>query len=184
MSYSVPQTFARRLREFDPNLRVRWSNRTHTFHIESKVGRAAEIFALPHNDGAVRLRDGYQLVCEVTAGTQMWCHQQVTADGDVCGYPLPVPMMEFREVVCPMCRARGRDGRHVYGYFGWGEQLLDHLKLIDPRNKWRWTLRAEADLTNQRLQESRERDTLNQLTSVALEERFRTTGVSQVYLSK
>lgn len=183
MSYQVPEGFAQRLKRFDPNLRVRWSNRTHTFHIESKVGRAASIFALPHDDGAVRLRDGYQLVCEVTAGTRMWCHQQIAANGDICGHPLPVPMMEFREVKCEKCRKQGMDGRYTYGYFGWTDRLLDHLRMIDPRNSWRTGIRSGNDAANRALEAARERDTLNEITSVALENRDRMTGLTRTYLN-
>jgi len=183
MSYTAPATFTERLRHFDPNLRVRWSNRTHTFHIESKVGRAAEIFALPHDDGAIRRRDGYQLVCEVTAGSRMWCHQQVDEQGTMCGAPLTVPMMEFREVRCAKCRKLGFDGRYVYGYFGWTERLLDHLRWIDPRNTWRDTVVSGNDRANHAADAERERDTLNALTANALEFRAAMTGLTSVYLN-
>lgn len=183
MSYQVPAEFLQRLKSFNPNLRIRWSNRTHTFHIESKIGRAAEIFALPHHDGQIRRRDGYQLVCEVTAGTRMWCHQRLAAEGETCGAPLAVPMMEFREVRCERCRKAGMDGRYVYGYFGWTDRLLDHLRLIDPRNSWRDGIVRGTDGANAARSAGLERDTLNQLTSVALDHRDLMTGLSRVYLN-
>jgi hypothetical protein len=61
----APEWFLKELADFDSQLRVRWSVRTETFHLERRVTRSLHpgtIRCNDYHDDTIRARDGYILV--------------------------------------------------------------------------------------------------------------------------
>ena len=67
----APDWFLRELKAFDEDLRVRWSPRTETFHLERRVTRGLHPGTI-RNDGwhddYIRAQDGYILVGTIRPG--------------------------------------------------------------------------------------------------------------------
>lgn len=170
----VPQEFASRLdREFEGRLRIRWSRARGEWQVEQKVGRAAlpPIRVTEVDDDAIRARDGYSYVLSVRPGTSMPCPD--------CGTTLPVPALQFKEVVCTRCQLRDKHGKHPAGYFPLSDLLIDHLKKIAPERADRRRLR-EMDARNAALLQQRERDIRNAGEAGVKEHWNRIAGIESV----
>jgi hypothetical protein len=121
----APAWFVERLQsEFAGRFRIRWSVKSHEWHIEQKVGRAIippiHIGAL--DDDRIRAADGYDHVLTVRPGDRMPCKNTK------CMADVPVPTFKFAEVRCPDCRTV----HDVTGYFPLNDMLLEWLRRIDP----------------------------------------------------
>ncbi|HCV42682.1 MAG TPA: hypothetical protein DGH68_04295 [Bacteroidetes bacterium] len=67
----APKWFLNELRVFDPDLRVRWSRRTETFHLERRVTRSLHPGTIRNDqwhDDYIRAQDGYVLVGIIRPG--------------------------------------------------------------------------------------------------------------------
>ena len=160
---NAPQAFVDRLeREFRGRLRIRYSQREQEWHIEQRVGRAAmpERYISLHDDDAIRARDGYILVMNVTTGDRMPC--------PTCGMELKVPPFETVDVKCPFCELKGKQTHVVAGFYPLeGDALIQHLRHIDPERGASLELAADADRRNNARTASRERDALDASYGVA-----------------
>lgn len=143
----IPDSFAKRLEAaFRGRLRLRWSFDRACWLIEQQVGRAALPARRfdPKDDDCIREADGYALVMEIRRGDRMPCQ--------TCGAELKVPIFEFALTTCARCRARGKDGKKVAGFFDLDDRLLDQLRLIDPERvgpvQMRRRLTQELDQEN------------------------------------
>lgn len=170
----APDEFTRRLREqSDGELRIRWSNARQEWHIEQRVGRAilepSPVSAI--DDDYIRATEGYVLVMAVRNGDRMPCPD--------CGLELKVPHLRFAEILCPMCKHQGKDGRHVAGFFPLGDALLQHLRKLDPKRDWRKGEKEALDRRNKQLVASREQDYSNYITAVGLEHARQLMGIGQ-----
>lgn len=148
---NAPTEFVEQLeRTFDGRLRIRWSEREHNFQVEQKVGRAvvAPIFIDPTRDDLIRARDGFHPVMSVQPGDRMPC--------PVCNYTLRVPVMDTHDIRCGYCATRGRTTRVVAGYWPLDDNLITHLRKIDPLRDASTELRDEADRHNRVLLKSQE----------------------------
>lgn len=68
---TAPQWFLDELRAFDPDLRLRWSIRTHSWALERQVRRGLHPGTTkgdPFSDDYIRARDGYILVGTIPFG--------------------------------------------------------------------------------------------------------------------
>jgi hypothetical protein len=155
----IPDSFASRLKDEFPNLRIRFSEKRQAFQIEQQIGRGClpPIHIDPHNDDLIRAKDGYWKVCEVRPGTTMPCEQ--------CGSTLQVPPLKFKEVTCAKCVRDGFDGRVVAGYFPLSEILLEHLRFLNPLTGGIERNAEMVDRHNKQLLASRERDVQNTVES-------------------
>lgn len=151
----APTTFVNRLREVNPDLRIRYSYKRDCWQIEQKVGRGAlpPIHIDPYDDNLIRAKDGYWLVCEVRLGTKMPCPD--------CGKTIKVAALQFKESRCEYCISLGRDGRHTAGYFPLEEILLEHLRFLNPLTGGIERNAKMVDEFNKKLLETRERDMAN-----------------------
>lgn len=138
----APESFVRRLRDtFYGELRIRWSIRDQVWLIEQKVGRGA----LPTrrireiDDELIQLRDGYARVMAVARGTNAPC-------SGGCGADLKLDIRAMTEVVCYRCKLKGKKEGFVGGFFPLDDQLIEHLKMMDPtRSDQLRRVRAESD---------------------------------------
>ncbi len=175
-----PEQFVRDLeRNFHGRMRIRWSNQKHEWVIEEKVARGLlpDEYTAADNDNAIRLRDGYGLVCSVKTGDRMPCPR--------CKLELKVPVHEFAEVRCPFCAHQGRSESIVAGYFDLNDRLIQHLRRISAEYTWRDEILDEVKTSEIKQQESQERDLDNIGEAVASEGYNRMNEVLQVgYTSK
>lgn len=113
-------------RDFGGRLRLRWSPSRGEWHIEQRTGRGKILprYVSERDDELIRARDGYDFVMAIRPGDRMPC--------PVDGATMKVPVMEFREALCPTCRRAGRDGRFRASFWPLSESLLTHLRRIDP----------------------------------------------------
>ncbi len=122
----IPEWFRDQLdREFGGRLRIRWSVLRRAFHIEERVARPR---ALPFrideaDDRTLRVRDGYDLFCEVARGDRLPCPE--------CGQEVKVAPLAFAEASCGRCRARNKEGRWTFGFFPLNDTLLQYLRSCD-----------------------------------------------------
>lgn len=133
--YVVPDDFRRRLQTEFPGYRVRWSLKESCWHIEQPVGGGA----LPplridaYDDSLIRAADGYWLVMKFQPGDRMPCPSLIQKEPrQECTFSLKVPHRQAKEVVCPSCRAKGRDGRTIAAFWPFDEILLETLRHSDP----------------------------------------------------
>jgi hypothetical protein len=141
----APKEFIDRLKNtFYGELRVRWSIRDHMWLIEQKVGRAA----LPTrrireiDDELIQLKDGYARVMAVARGSVVPCSMK-------CGADLKLKIRETVEVVCDRCKLKGKKNGFIGGYFPLDDQLIEHLKMMDPtRSDQLRRVRAETEYAN------------------------------------
>lgn len=156
----IPTQFSDEMADrFHNRFRLRWSDKSHVFHLEQKVmtGQVMEPPIDPetnewdaYDDGFIRARDGYFYILTVTVGDRMRCPIDNTT--------LKVPTFHTGEVVCDTCRAHNRDGRYAAGFFPLNHVLLDHISDIDPMNGG--PLRARARMRAKQItrQERENRD--------------------------
>lgn len=120
-------------------LRVRWSSREGTWHIEQKLEQGARqlwpSMVMPRtwqteiNDNFVRRRDGYTFVCRVTRGDRFPC--------PACGGEMTVPVGSLGIISCDACQKAGKLVRLLGGYWDLGgEGLIDALKSMDPDGRY------------------------------------------------
>lgn len=134
---------ARLEREFDNQIRMRWSNQRGEWQVEYKVarGQVPNVYVSEWDDRLIRARDGYGYLMSVREGDRMPC--------PTCGSTLKVPLFEVAEVRCDYCVYNGRDGRHTACYFPLeGDSFLYHLRKLDPIRGWRDKIAAEVDANN------------------------------------
>jgi hypothetical protein len=152
----APKDFTRRLDEvFAGRLRIRWSLRNGEWHIEQKVGRAAHppYRIAEEDDSLIRARDGYAFVMAIRPGDRMPC--------PIDGLTLKVPVLHTAEVRCDYCRMKGREGRFKAAYYPLGENLIDHLKRIDPERNGHRELVDASDHANKVMLAAKERELSN-----------------------
>ena len=133
--YVVPDIFRQRLQSEFPGYRVRWSLKESCWQIEQPVGGGAlpPLRIDPADDSLIRARDGYWLVMKFQPGDRMACPQLIQKEPrQECSYSIRVPHRRAAEVACPICRAKGRDGRTIAAYWPFDETLLEQLRLSDP----------------------------------------------------
>jgi hypothetical protein len=162
-------------REFDKQIRIRWSNRNNEWLIEQKVNNANQLgyrFDDTWDDDSTRLRDGYALICSITPGDRKRC--------PACGITLDIPVFRFKEVKCDYCSLKGRDARFIAGHFPLGDMLLDHLRKLDPARGWRDSLVKAIDIKNAKREEQTERDLENVTQGVIGDNYGYMTGRPQV----
>ncbi len=158
---TIPTNFENRLtRLFDGRLRIRWSVRAREWRIEQKVGRAIvpPIRIEEDRDDLICARDGYDYVLSVRSGDRMPCPSCEWTE-------LPVPVKEFRDIRCPYCASKGKQGRTVAGYFPLDDSLITHLQMLDPLRGASKELVAAADRRNEALMASAERKLSNTVTA-------------------
>lgn len=160
-------------RAFEGRVRVRWSKKTHEWHFEQKVGRAAlpTIHISEIDDDRIRERDGYVYIFAVRPGTSMPC--------PVCNHTLAVPALKFAEVSCGVCAIQGKNTAQLAAYFPLGDLLIDHLRMIAPERSSRRRL-EEMDRRNAQRNESKRRDAQNYGDSALLDRWNRIVGIEQV----
>lgn len=158
-----PKTFVDKLRREFPDLHIRWSRKTHTWHVEQQVGRGclAPFRMNDADDRYIRAQLGRWLVCQVTPGDRIPCPE--------CFLPLSVPHLRFKEVKCENCIRQGRDGRVTAGYFPLGTALLEHLRETDPRRDAIAKMAAKADKANALLMEAQARERHNEIEAITLD---------------
>jgi hypothetical protein len=186
--YRVPESTTRRINdEFSRRIRVRWSDRTRTFHVEGRSHRGLTDFPMPPGldkaqearvldmfyDDFLRARDGYQLIMEVQPGRRMKCPR------NGCHVTLQVPLNKTAEVPCWYCKSIGYDGRYIATYFDLeSDTFIERLRYLDPERAWR----EKAKTTEQRNAErtaAMEQDALNFIGSVNRDEYARFAGIPQ-----
>lgn len=154
---TIPTAFAERLkRAFGGRLRIRWSVRDREYRVEQRVGRAvtAPIRIDDDRDDLICARDGFDYVLSVRSGDRMPC--------PTCEWTeLKVPIREFRDIRCPYCATKGKQGRTVAGYFPLDDSLITHLQMIDPLRGASKELADAADRRNAAKLASEERHLSN-----------------------
>lgn len=184
--YRVPESTARRIKdEFRDRMRIRWSDRTKTFHVEGRSHRGLTDFPIPtglnsaqiakvfdtHYDDLVRAKDGYQLIMEIQPGRRMKCPREG------CHITLQVPLNKTAEVPCWYCKSLKLDGRYVATYFDLeSPALIERLRYLDPERTWR-TQGKTTEQRNDALTASKEQDALNFIGSVNRDEYARFSGI-------
>ena len=155
---NVPAQFQTRLlRDFSGRLRIRWSDQTHQFQLEEKVGRASmPAHSKSPDDNKIRATEGYALVLTVAPGDREPCK--------TCGTTVKLPVFDFAETKCRTCGALTRSC-----YWPLTDMLLEHLRKIDPLRDGPSRARDEADKATATNTHRRERDLSNTLESIAKE---------------
>lgn len=171
----APQQFVDRLeREFRGRLRIRYSHKEHSWEIEQRVGRAIQPdrYIPLNDDDAIRARDGYLHVMSVRTGDRMPCPR--------CRMELKVPFNQTVDINCGFCELKGKQTHIVAGYYTLdGDDLIQHLRRIDPERGASVELARDADRRNQALEASHERAALD--ASYGVTQDFnRLYGIQQV----
>ena len=153
LKMDAPKSFTDRLeREFNGRYRIRWSNVRNEWLIEEKLARGVlgSFSAEERNDVFIRMRDGYGLVCTVRTGDRMPCSK--------CKSELKVSVKEFAEVVCGYCQQQGRSSSIVAGFFPLNDDLIYHLRRINPDTPWHETLLSEVKEQNKQREKQIDRE--------------------------
>lgn len=157
----TPETFQHELDvRFGEGYRLRWSAKHETWCIEQHTGRGA--FETPYgsyDDSALRVRDGYSLVCEVSPRPWVECPE--------CHFHLPLTFGKFKEVRCGYCESRGHKEVFYAGYFPLCEKLLLHLERTAPKRGDAW--KHEMDAANVATRREKWRDYSNHQDAVLRE---------------
>jgi hypothetical protein len=185
--YSVPERTKRRIKdEFRDRIRIRWSDRSRTFHVEGKSHRGFTDFPMPPglngkqiaklldvcHDDIVRAKEGYQLIMEIQPGARMKCPREG------CPMTLQVPINRTAEVACGYCKSLRLDGRTIATYFDLeSESLIERLRYLDPERTWRAQARKGTDERNAALTAQREQDALNHIEAVNRDEYASFAGI-------
>lgn len=152
----APREFLKRLEsEFRGRYRLRWSNQRGEWLIEEKLQRGEfGSFSLDEeSDVFIRMRDGYGLVCTIRTGDRMPCPR--------CRTTLPVPVKEFAEVVCGFCKQQGRKATTIAGFFPLNDDLIYHLRRINPDMPWHETQLMEVNTANAQREKELDREVDN-----------------------
>jgi hypothetical protein len=188
--YRVPESTTRRLRnEFRDRIRIRWSDRSRTFHVEGKSHRGFTDLPIPAGltaaqerkfldiywDDLTRARDGYQLIMEIQPGARMKCPREG------CHVTLKVPINRTAEVACEYCKSLKLDGRTIATYYDLeSEALIERLRYLDPERAWRdESLRKGMERRNAKVTQDREDDALNFIGAVNRDEYRNFAGIQQ-----
>lgn len=158
----APDRFTHRLHSlFDGRLRIRWSNKRQQWHLEYKVARAVvpKFYIGTEDDQAIRGRDGYAFLMEITRGDTAPCPK--------CGLDLKVPFGVSNEVTCPSCKVQGRDGRYPMCYFPLdGDALIQRLIELDPLRNYRDSVMKKADAANKAAMDEKEKKFKNDMEAI------------------
>lgn len=171
---NIPTEFSARLQSaFNGRLRLRWSEAKHEFHLEQRVGRAlSNIPIVNRDDERIRARDGYLFILAIQPGTRMGCYR--------CSTTLNVPVHEFREIACPMCRLSGREYKIPAGYFPLTDTLIDYLKTLDPMRGASAEQRAKVDAANERILLDQRKRLVNDTSDAFSQDFSRIAGIPSV----
>lgn len=175
----IPEQFQERLQDvFNGRLRARWSHKTQSVHIEQKVGRMIELgrYVPSTDDVAIRQRDGYHYVLEVQPGDRMPC--------PTCKQTVNVPAFQFRAVECTWCKLMGKEHRIVAAYYPLGENLIEHLKRIDPLMGASKQLRLEVNKGNEWLLQQQQRHLSNVVEDAGKDQFEKIAGIQSVGYTK
>lgn len=171
---NVPVEFSARLESaFQGRLRLRWSDAKQEFHLEQRVGRAlSNLPIVNRDDERIRARDGYLFVLAIQPSTRAGCPR--------CSTTVQVPIREFREVACPMCRLSGREYKFSAAHFPLDDELINYLKQLDPTRGASAEQRTRVDAANERML-AQQRDKFLNSTSDAFRDDFtRIAGIPSV----
>lgn len=176
----VPTWFRGQLSaESDNRLRLRFSHKRGLWQIEAKRHRAKNMDRplSPFDDEAIRERDGYDLVLEVAPGRKIVCPNEFKVEGKVvrCGHKMVVPVHQWKEATCGRCR-----GRLTAPYFPLGEDLLAHLRYIDPDRDGILRVFADVDKAEANRLETLRRTRHNVAEAIFSEERRRVLEIPMV----
>lgn len=127
-------------REFQGDMRIRWSDARQAYLLESKAGRGiwdTDVASQDYrrHDEAIALRDGYKFFMELRLGTRTPCHG--------CRATLRIPAFEPVQAICPRCQYQ-----HAIAFFPLGDSLLDHLRRLNPKGSYRANIKKEQDRAN------------------------------------
>jgi len=171
----APSAFVSRLdREFGGRLRIRWSDQREEWHIEQKVGNAVvpAFHVSDFDDEAIRARDGYGFVMAIREGTRMPCPR--------CGSTLAVPALHTAETRCDSCKRMGYGHVYAAAYFPLeGDALIQYLRRLDPLLGHRDEITRDQDEARRRIEASRERHCMNEITAATAENYRRIAGIPQ-----
>lgn len=164
-------------REFKGRLRIRWSAERGEWQIEQKVRRGMLEGFKPNSrrgwdeshDRYVQHRDGVVHIMSVRTGDRMACPK--------CESTLKVPFRETHMITCPLCKMRGKPHHFPAVYMSLGDDLINHLKSIDPENPISETLVEDLDRQNQALALQQERDALRRGEAAAHYDYDRIVGI-------
>lgn len=180
---NAPESFVERLEStFRGRLRIRWSTQFREWRIEQKVGRGLFPGFKPKKlgwdesvDKFIEHRDGYVFVMSVRTGDRMGCPR--------CQHELKVPFKETTHLQCPMCKLAGRPSWVAAVYFPLGDDLITHLKMIDPENAAREEIVADLDRQNDALSAAMEADALRPAEAAFEDDYRRIVGIPTAHLS-
>lgn len=165
----APQRFVDQLNsEFDGRLRIRWSEKEREWRLEQKVGNAvtAPIAFDSGRDDLICACDGYAYVLSVKQGDRMCCPK--------CEWrELRVPVREFAHVGC-QCGYKG-----IVGFFHLDDNLITHLRMIDPTRGRSKDLVRALDYRNERRLELAEEAAIGNGNAKANEDYNQLVGIPQ-----
>jgi hypothetical protein len=168
----APEWFLNQLKqEHDGRLRIRWSPARFRWQIEQKVdiSKLAPFHIDSLDDDAIRAVDGYARVCEISPGTLTPC-TNTGLDGRMCGHDLRAPFGQFVQVRCPRCRADGFHGGQILSHFELDDNLLQHLRRIDPNRGAYEATRDKLRVHNRTLMDSRIEAAKREMRAVAFDD--------------
>ena len=180
----APEEFVDRLeRQFRGRLRIRWSTQRQEWHIEQRVGRGMFPGSKPTKRGwdesidrYVEHRDGYVFIMAVRTGDRMPCPR--------CGTELKVPFKQTTHLKCQYCLLRlGRQTFVPAVYFPLGDDLIDHLKSIDPENDVQIALAERLDRENEALAAKMENDAIQNALWQFNDDYRKLVGIPTTHLS-
>jgi len=166
----IPAWFSTQLAvESDGRLRVRWSEKTHRFQVESRSGRAIipSRPISPLDDEAIRARDGFNLVLEVTPGDHTDCPK--------CGEEVRLIPRRIGDIRCPRCSASFRAC-----FFPLSEDLLLYLRYSDPDRGGIERVFRDADLETERLEARMRRERHNRTEDIWKDDWNKVVGIPSV----
>ena len=179
----VPDWFAEQLRlEHAGRLRIRWSPIEQNFQVESKVApgtpwirppkikdqRTGKVSTDTAQDGYVRARDGYQFVCALEPTRQKRCPKCHNAVMEFKPYG-------FKHTTCPLCQKGS-----VSGWWEFTDQLLQHLRYIDPDRGGIERVFKDLERDEERAEATKQRDFMNKARDVASDMFSEVYGIQSV----
>lgn len=147
----APASFRSSLaRQFDGQLRVRWSEARQEWQIEQKMRRARLSSRRIHEgtiqaDDLIRSRDGYAFVLAVKPGNVTPCPR--------CHAPQRIPELRMHRTTCPRCRHS-----FLAVYYPLSDLLLEHLRYTDPYRGGLDRIIADQDRASTTVAETHRRD--------------------------
>jgi hypothetical protein len=169
----TPDTFESELfHRLGRDYRLRWSPAKQMWSIEQKVDWTHEYpgWVSDWDDEAIRARDGFAMVCEVSPRPFLVC--------EGCGQKIPLPELTRAEVRCAFCKEKGEKEYYVGAFFPLCEKLLQRLEYTSPRRGPQW--KADMDIHNRKLVTTAKQDQANHLESIMRNEGGRILGIPSV----